>query len=317
MPIEFRCPKCDRLLRTPDGTSGKDAKCPQCGNIVRIPDAAGAAPQGGPAATPPVPPPPGAPPRPESSEAPFRDTVPYGQAANPYQSPQADQMQLAAGEVRRGFTPTLIDLGDVLGKTWRIYKANLWTCVLLALPLVLIGGGQNAYAYGRQGDFNASENAVGLILAVVQFFFTLGIVAAMLKVCRGQPVDAADLFSGAPVLLPALGSWLLVTVMVALGFCLLIVPGIIVGLMFSAALPLIVDQRVGVMDSLRMSREATSGNKLTLFALGLVAVLGGVLVIVLTCGLGAFFVQPLWLLLWVVCYLTMTGQSTIDEGAAP
>ena len=37
MTIEFRCPGCNKLLRTKDETAGKRAKCPQCGNIVEIP----------------------------------------------------------------------------------------------------------------------------------------------------------------------------------------------------------------------------------------------------------------------------------------
>ena len=41
MPIEFRCPSCSKLLRTPDESAGKKAKCPQCGTIADVPGAAG------------------------------------------------------------------------------------------------------------------------------------------------------------------------------------------------------------------------------------------------------------------------------------
>lgn len=37
MPIEFRCPACNKLLRTPDQSAGKKAKCPQCGAITDVP----------------------------------------------------------------------------------------------------------------------------------------------------------------------------------------------------------------------------------------------------------------------------------------
>jgi len=39
MPIEFRCTKCSKLLRTPDETAGKQARCPECGTILQIPSA--------------------------------------------------------------------------------------------------------------------------------------------------------------------------------------------------------------------------------------------------------------------------------------
>ena len=37
MPIEFSCPGCSKVLRTPDTSAGKQAKCPQCGTVVTIP----------------------------------------------------------------------------------------------------------------------------------------------------------------------------------------------------------------------------------------------------------------------------------------
>jgi serine/threonine protein kinase len=35
--IEFTCPQCQRLVRTPAGTAGKKGKCPGCGRVVNIP----------------------------------------------------------------------------------------------------------------------------------------------------------------------------------------------------------------------------------------------------------------------------------------
>ena len=44
MPIEFHCPGCGKLMRTPDETAGRKGKCPHCGTKVQIPDASLAAP---------------------------------------------------------------------------------------------------------------------------------------------------------------------------------------------------------------------------------------------------------------------------------
>ena len=37
MPIEFHCPHCDKLLRTPDNKAGVRANCPGCGQLVTVP----------------------------------------------------------------------------------------------------------------------------------------------------------------------------------------------------------------------------------------------------------------------------------------
>jgi len=41
MPIEFRCSGCQRTLRTPDDSAGKQARCPECGAIVLVPQGQG------------------------------------------------------------------------------------------------------------------------------------------------------------------------------------------------------------------------------------------------------------------------------------
>jgi len=37
MPIEFRCTKCGKLLRTGDDAAGQQAKCPACGELMSVP----------------------------------------------------------------------------------------------------------------------------------------------------------------------------------------------------------------------------------------------------------------------------------------
>ncbi|MFZ1936380.1 MAG: hypothetical protein WCB27_12960 [Thermoguttaceae bacterium] len=39
MSIEFRCDQCSKLLRTDDGTVGRQAQCPECGAISTVPEA--------------------------------------------------------------------------------------------------------------------------------------------------------------------------------------------------------------------------------------------------------------------------------------
>ena len=75
MSIEFRCTQCNNLLRTDDGTEGRQAQCPQCGAICMIPLPAASA---------------------GSAAAPIEAATPFAaqeasgappKAGNPYQSP--------------------------------------------------------------------------------------------------------------------------------------------------------------------------------------------------------------------------------------
>ncbi len=72
------------------------------------------------------------------------------------------------------------------------------------------------------------------------------------------------------VLLPLVGVGLIFGFGVALGWILLIVPGIIIMVMWSVAGPAVVVEREGVMAALRRSQELTKGDRWKIFALFLV-----------------------------------------------
>ncbi len=99
MPIEFRCTSCERLLRTPDGTSGRDAKCPQCGTIVKIP---------------------------------FVPLAPPIIDPDPSLASREISTFLESPAEAHRFEPTAIELGDILSRSWEIFKVQ-WPACLAAV----------------------------------------------------------------------------------------------------------------------------------------------------------------------------------------
>jgi len=296
MTIEFRCTQCHKLLRTPDGTAGKKAKCPQCGAVVAIPVATDEL--ASEASTVPAPSPAPSVPKPQ----------PQPQSQNPFQSPAGTESHLAS---------TRIDIADVMGRAWLIYKNRLGPCLLAVFVygIVAIGvAGATGFATRNAGGF--VQLGVGLVQNVIGIFIYLGLMSFMLKTARGEKAEVSDLFGAGPLVLRGLGVMILYMLAYAIGLVLLIIPGIIVLFMFSQAIFVLIDQDTGVIDSLRYSAQATKGNKLTLFALGVIGSLLGMLGM---CALfvGIFFVMPYLVLLQAVVYLRMTGQSTADEPTVP
>ena len=92
-----------------------------------------------------------------------------------------------------------------------------------------------------------------------------------------------------------------------IGFLFCLAPLVYFGLMFSQAVPLMVDRQMGAVEALRQSMRITRGNKLSLLVLGL---LGAVLSFggVLTCCVGLIFVLPFIWTLGITAYLAMTSQ---------
>ena len=152
-----------------------------------------------------------------------------------------------------------------------------------------------------------------LVVSIVIFWISLGQAIYFLKIARGQPAELSDLFTGGPYFLRVLGASILFGLIVLCGYILLIIPGIIFSLMFSQYYYLILDRNIGVIDSLSISKDLMDGNKLTLFLIGLVAGVVGIVVVLLTCGIGLLVVGPFMALLTPVIYLAITGQPTADQ----
>jgi len=92
-----------------------------------------------------------------------------------------------------------------------------------------------------------------------------------------------------------------------IGFLFCLAPLIYFGLMFSQAVPLMVDRQMGAVEALRQSTRITRDNKLSLLVLGLLGAIlsfGGVL----TCCVGLIFVLPFIWTLGITAYLAMTSQ---------
>jgi len=311
-PIEFRCTQCNKLLRTPAETAGKQAKCPECGAILPVPMAGVAATSAGGPRVPPPPPPPTAP-----AGSPFG----AGGEENPYASPTAQAAAgpsytyVPSGEIRH----TIIDLGDVFSRTWAIFTDQFAMCLAAALIVAVINlvtqGGLHVLQKAAEHDLGIALVYLVVSVAASMFLMWLNIGQTLffLKIARGEEPDLAALFAGGPFFLRILGASILVGLMTTAGVLLCIVPGVILALMFSQFFLLILDQNLGVMDSLNTSNEITKGNKVTLLVIGLVVGILGTVFAVFTCGLGIIAVIPFGALLSTVIYLMMTGQRTADQ----
>ncbi len=221
MTIEFRCPNCEKKLKTADEKAGRSAKCPQCGTSVTVPAASTPADEefGGFDAFEEAPA--GLPPR--------RDGAGGGQVACPMcgamNGSTADRCY-ACGEDLFSVTagtdgterPANFDVGDQLSKGYELFKAELGTCVVVVLLYLLIPGVINqALGFGLQlvvggvGQGGGNDAALGIMVVgqiavmLIQFFlqvyFDAGCTLFFLNLIRRRPAQIGDLFAGGPFFL--------------------------------------------------------------------------------------------------------------------
>jgi len=339
MPIEFRCAQCGKLLRTPDGSGGQQAKCPACGAVVVVPE------------TSPTPAPA------DGDQSPFGASPGYdaGDSLNPYQAPAettAAASPFGPAYAAVGIRPTKIRFGDVFGETWKIFAeqwplcvgaALLWLIIVVFVLGTLLVGVLLIWAATRNVEtVIAAAVLAGCVGMIGVTWITVGRQLMFIKIARGLDAGVGDLFAGGPYFLRYLGGTVLYQLAVSaiMGVCALplaavglaigeelALAGLILGgvislvplgifiLTFYQFSYLIIDQNLGVLESFSASRRVTSGNRLIMLGIIVVMAVLGSVINQFTCNLGVLVVTPFTLLLYAVMYVMMIGQPTAAQRA--
>lgn len=136
-----------------------------------------------------------------------------------------------------------------------------------------------------------SPEDVGLGAALTSWVFSIAIfVASTLIQCAaihaadsrltGVPEAAIEaLRAGFACFWPYLGLSLMLSFAIGFGFALLVVPGIIIFVVFSLAMPALIIRRTGIFSSLGVSWQMTKGYRLRIFGLGCVVVAVNLMII--------------------------------------
>jgi hypothetical protein len=165
-----------------------------------------------------------------------------------------------------------LDTARIFERIFEIYREQFTLLIpaalVLFLPVAIVSGIVYAGDTGILGALLLT--AVG---ALATFWFQGAVVEAARDILDGRrDYNVATLFrSVVPVLVPLVIAGLLVALATVVGFTLLIVPGFIVLTFFALTAPVIVIERLGVIDSLRRSIELVRGNAWQVF--GVIVVL--------------------------------------------
>ena len=120
-----------------------------------------------------------------------------------------------------------------------------------------------------------------------------------------------DLFSQFNIFLKTLALNLLVTLITALGFIFLIIPGIVIAYMYSQAFYILVENpEMDVTDCMAASRKLMVGHKWELFYLHLTFI-GWLLVGALTFGIAYLWIKPYFDLTCTNYYLSIKSNQAI------
>jgi hypothetical protein len=165
-----------------------------------------------------------------------------------------------------------IDIGRVMQRGFAAIGSNAPAFFLSALVLVGLPTGVMNYLLLGQAEAAATDPtdiafwstlaAFVLVTILTTYLLQAAVVRSTILDLSGRPADfGGSLAIAIMLLLPIVGLAIVSSLAIGLGFVLLVVPGVILYLMWSVAVPVLVEERRGVFGSLSRSAELTKGSK--------------------------------------------------------
>lgn len=166
-----------------------------------------------------------------------------------------------------------MQIGEVLGEAWDLYKRFLKPFVLTALVVFVVLDLISALAVVAAGDSKGAAVLWGIIAAVigvVGYFWVQGALVELVRDVRDGRMDRSigETYRTVQPRLPALiVAGILAAIGIGIGFVLLIIPGLFLLTIWSMLAPVIVLEGRSAGESFTRSREIVRGHGWTIFAL--------------------------------------------------
>lgn len=169
--------------------------------------------------------------------------------------------------------------GPVIAKSLALLRRHLLKFLLLsilaALPPLLLAAYPAAVHRPLDPNYLALALGSGLLTLFLLALCQPAILFGAFQTMRGRDFDLAEALGKAVErLAPVIGVSLLMLAAILAGSLLLLVPGLVLWTMFMVAVPVCVVERLGPIGSLRRSAALTKGNRLRLFGLFLLLLVG-------------------------------------------
>lgn len=209
-------------------------------------------------------------------------------------------------------------LGDNYGKGWKVMVSSFGILLAVTLIMAVIRAPVDMTSGNEE-----HVGALGFILMPYSIFVVgpigMSVSWVFLKAVRKEPVQLSDMFAVFERnYWNALGAGILAFLIIAIGFVLLIVPGIIFSVRLAFVSYLVIDRKMDAIQALKTSWNMTRGHGWTIFGMGFLAifiVIAGLLALIV-----GVFVAVMWIsAAFAVLYHSVEMREGIPsaEGAAP
>lgn len=181
---------------------------------------------------------------------------------------------------------------------------SIWKILIIALGISLATG----IVFGILFN-NMDADILDSLLGILMMPLGIGTTAFFVSLIENENFEAKDLFKYYHDFVKIIGVTVLMGLIVMLGYICFIIPGIILTLSYSLVpIILIKKPELGIVETLKYSREKMQGHKLDAFVLGL-SFIGWAILGTLTVGILYIWLFPYMQLTFTKFYLNILGEE--------
>lgn len=181
---------------------------------------------------------------------------------------------------------------------------SIWKILIIALGISLASTCVLSILFNKM-DADFLDSLLGILMMPLG----IGTTAFFVSLIENTNFEAKDLFKYYHDFVKIIGVTILMGLIVMLGYICFIIPGIILTLSYSLVpIILIKKPELGIVETLKYSREKMQGHKLDAFVLGL-SFIGWAILGTLTVGILYIWLFPYMQLTFTKFYLNILGEN--------
>lgn len=181
---------------------------------------------------------------------------------------------------------------------------SIWKILIIALGISLASTCVLSILFNKM-DADFLDSLLGILMMPLG----IGTTAFFVSLIENENFEAKDLFKYYHDFVKVIGVTVLMGLIVMLGYICFIIPGIILTLSYSLVpIILIKKPELGIVETLKYSREKMQGHKLDAFVLGL-SFIGWAILGTLTFGILYIWLYPYMQLTFTKFYLNILGEN--------
>lgn len=181
---------------------------------------------------------------------------------------------------------------------------SIWKILIIALGISLASTCVLSILFNKM-DADFLDSLLGILMMPLG----IGTTAFFISLIENENFEAKDLFKYYHDFVKVIGVTILMGLIIMLGYICFIIPGIILTLSYSLVpIILIKKPELGIVETLKYSREKMQGHKLDTFVLGL-SFIGWAILGTLTFGILYIWLYPYMQLTFTKFYLNILGEN--------